>query len=343
MNWYKLWHGVHVSTGRNINLTHFIFILIAILIIVTIPLLFNLIFAFSKEKLSKKGTVYLYAFMSGFFITMALFGFLKESLEISSIYAPVNVPKANESKFVIYGWNILIVVGGLILGLFSAWGMRALIKLSVEKKISKDTTAKTFLHVHDFSHENEHDHHSNPENHISPSHEVIKQANSENKPQYKFVAIILLLLHRIPEGFLIGFIISGIEKYGITSTSIAFLISLILHLIPEQILFYYRQREIGWSRRKSLVVSSLCLLLFLPSMLIGAYGGSGIHQIWELKGIVQSFMAGIFIFISILEFLPEFYHAHHNKKIAKFAIILFMVGLIFAAFVLSFHQHGQGV
>nr|WP_307921810.1 hypothetical protein [Mycoplasmopsis bovis] len=69
----------------------------------------------------------------------------------------------------------------------------------------------------------------------------------------------LLLLHRIPEGFLIGFIISGIENKGITSTSVAFLISLILHLIPEQVLFYYRQREIGWSRAKALFISTLCL------------------------------------------------------------------------------------
>nr|WP_307927189.1 hypothetical protein [Mycoplasmopsis bovis] len=74
-------------------------------------------------------------------------------------------------------------------------------------------------------------------NEIAPSHDIKVATNAQSKPTYKLVAILLLLLHRIPEGFLIGFIISGIENKGITSTSVAFLISLILHLIPEQVLF----------------------------------------------------------------------------------------------------------
>ncbi|WP_029513396.1 ZIP family metal transporter [Mycoplasmopsis primatum] len=333
----QFWNSLYSSLGYNSQLTAFVIILIVLSIIVIVPFLVNLVFAFTKEKLNKKGTVLLYAFMCGFFITMALFGFLKESLEISS----VNNNAIYNENIKIYGWNILVVVGGLALGLCFAWLVRFLIRLSISNKISKDKTARLFLHSHDIAH----DHHNDQEHEhqIAPNHDIQNAHVTENKPGYKIVAILLLLLHRIPEGFLIGFIISGIENKGITSTSFAFLISLILHLIPEQIIFYYRQREMGWSRAKALTISTLCLLLFLPAMIIGAYSGHHIYGIWQLRAVVQSFIGGVFIFLSILEFLPEFYHAHHDKKLFLWTMILFFLGIVICAFILSFHKHGQGI
>ncbi|MCE6115509.1 ZIP family metal transporter [Mycoplasmopsis agalactiae] len=333
----KFWNVLYSSLGYNQPLAIFIAILVVFVLIAIIPFLVNLIFAFTKEKLNSKGTVLLYAFMCGFFLTMATFGFLKESLEISSI----NTSAILNSDFKIYGWNILVVVGGLIIGIGFAALVRQLVRKSINSKIATDKSARLFLHSHDIGHDHgDMDHH---EHEIAPSHDIQISSNAQSKPAYKLVAILLLLLHRIPEGFLIGFIISGIESKGITSTSVAFLISLILHLIPEQVLFYYRQREMGWSRAKALFISTLCLFLFLPAMLLGGYLGKHIYSIWQLRAMVQSFIAGIFIFISILEFLPEFYHAHHDKKLFFWTIFVFMVGIIFCAFVLAFHKHGQGI
>lgn len=44
---------------------------------------------------------------------MVIFGFLKELFEISLI----NISAILNSDFKIYGWNILVVVGGLIIGI----------------------------------------------------------------------------------------------------------------------------------------------------------------------------------------------------------------------------------
>lgn len=72
-----------------------------------------MIFVFIKEKLNSKGIVFLYVFMCGFFFIMVIFGFLKELFEISLI----NISVILNSDFKIYGWNILVVVGGLIIGI----------------------------------------------------------------------------------------------------------------------------------------------------------------------------------------------------------------------------------
>lgn len=50
---------------------------------------------------------------------------------------------------------------------------------------------------------------------------------------YKLVVILFLFFYRIFEGFLIGFIISGIESKGIILILVVFLILLIFYLIFE--------------------------------------------------------------------------------------------------------------
>lgn len=334
MKQIDIWTPIYELT-YNQDVTYLIFIIIGFFGLTLIPFLVTVIFALSKEKLSTKSNIYLYSFICGFFLTMATFGFLKESLEISSIYG------ANHNKWITYGWNILVVVGGLSFGLLFAWGIRSLIRYAAKKKISKDKEASVFIHTHDLAHDHGDDHHDHQ---IAPTHleEIKTEEKSENHPSYKLVAILLLLVHRIPESFLIGYIISimGQGTHVITTVSIAFWISAVLHLIPEQLVFYYRLREIGKSRAYALWTSSASLLIFIPFMVLGAWVGKYICDVWQLRAIVQSFVGGVFIFTSIVEFLPEFYHAHHDKKVFKWTILLFMLGIIICAFILSFHQHG---
>nr|WP_307924066.1 hypothetical protein [Mycoplasmopsis bovis] len=65
---------------------------------------------------------------------MATFGFLKESLEISSI----NTSAILNNDLKIYGWNILVVVGGLIIGIGFAALVRQLVRKSINSKIATD-------------------------------------------------------------------------------------------------------------------------------------------------------------------------------------------------------------
>ncbi|MGV2393620.1 UNVERIFIED_CONTAM: hypothetical protein O8I53_12140 [Campylobacter lari] len=192
-------------TGNNNDLVYLILILIVTASIVILPIIVTIIFAFSKEKLSQKSSVLLYAFVCGFFITMALFGFLRESLETSSLY----VAKSNKiTPLAGLGYNVLIVCGGLLSGLGFAYLVRYLVRLATLKKISKDQEAAVFLHSHDLAHDDDHAH---IHHEIAPDHLEFKekQTPNESHPSYKLVAILLLLIHRIPEGFLIGHFIES--------------------------------------------------------------------------------------------------------------------------------------
>lgn len=340
----KFWRVLKNGANLNDNLAIFYLILIAVGILIVFPMIIIIILAFTKEKLKKRSSVLLYAFMCGFFITMATFGFLKESLEISSVESM----GFTNNNWIIYGWNILLVTSGLLLGLLFAWGVRSLMVKASKNKIAKDKTARVFLHTHDLTHDHEHEEKETTECEVSPDHlkdfKTEEEADEKGKHIYKTAAIILLMLHRIPEGFFIGYIISVIAaKELITSVSVAFLISSVFHLIPEQIIFYYRQREMNWSRKKSLWITFSSLLLFLPPMLVGAYSGKYIYDLWQVRAVVQSFIGGIFLFTSVIEFLPEFYHAHHDKKLFKSTLFLFMTGIVICVIILSFHVHGAGM
>jgi hypothetical protein len=74
---------------------------------------------------------------------------------------------------------------------------------------------------------------------------LIYNMNDVN-PKSKVFALILLMSHRIPGGLIIGFLISNIQHHGQVSTvDIIFLVTFILHIIPEELILYYRQMEMG--------------------------------------------------------------------------------------------------
>ncbi|RMX36437.1 ZIP family metal transporter [Mycoplasmopsis fermentans] len=320
----------------------FYLILIAFAIIFLVPVLVALIFPLFKKSLSKKGSILLYAFVTGFFLTMALFGFLKESLEISSISAPSSMPpeaSSTQIKWATYGWNIFLLVSGLVGGLLFALGIRMTVKKISEKHLAK-SKASVFVHTHDMVHNHEHgENEEHSHDHVAQEHKIsTDEKNANNK--LKVVALLLLLTHRIPEGFLIGYSLNNLYNQNIGSLSIAFFVSFIMHLIPEEMVFYYRQREMGVGRWKAIGISIGCLFLFLPMMLLGIFTGDYIQQIWQLRAFLQAMIAGIFFFTAVMEFLPEFYHAHHDKDLFKKVMITFMAGLVVCALILALHQHG---
>ncbi|MGP1451625.1 MAG: ZIP family metal transporter [Metamycoplasmataceae bacterium] len=296
-------------------------VIIASFLLLILPVLIALIFPLFKEKLSKKATTYLYAFMSGFFLTMALFGFLRESLEISSLSAQGKGYSTNK----VYLWNILLIGLGIISGIGLALG----IKFFIEKVINKKLKNNFLLHSHNYEHSEDEAH----------SHETIEE---KPKNYSKLVALILLLTHRIPEGFLIGVSLNAIYNGSTSNMNLAFLISFILHLIPEELVFYYRQREMGFSKKKSIGISIGLLFLFLPAIFLGIYSGEAINNLWQLAAFIEAFIAGIFIFTSIFEFLPEFAFEKYELKI-KYSILIFVVlGIALSAIILSIHSHGNG-
>ncbi|WP_051617838.1 ZIP family metal transporter [Mycoplasmopsis iners] len=323
-------------------LAKFYFTLIAALIILFVPILISFIFPlFKKNHLSKKGTLLLYAFVTGFFIAMSLFGFLREAIEISTVRIQTS------SAGTTYFWNILLVGGGLAVGLSFAYGLRRLIKLiSKTKAIKNDPQARLFVHSHELSHDHSDDYHHHQ---IAPDH-GLKRLNAKfktNEPlqtesKNKVVALLLLLTHRVPAGLLIGYSLNSFfdpNSRSFGALSWAFIISFVLHLIPEILIFFYRQREMGINKWKATFWSISSLLMLIPLMLIGIYLGEFINKAPHAMSFVQALVAGIFLFTSIVEFLPEFYHSHHDKKLFRLVMFVFFAGIVICAIVLSFHTH----
>ncbi|SJZ52119.1 ZIP family metal transporter [Mycoplasmopsis verecunda] len=381
--------------GSSASLATFIIILIALLCLLAVPTLLSLIlplFHRLKDKRFKNFTFYLYAFSTGFFIALAMFGFLRESIEQSSHGAAAHFGDRNKS--IIYGINIGTVVSGLIFGLLFSFALKFVITYRINKVLKKDRKLSVFVHDHGVEHHShDHDHsslvvysHTNKKNdntdsllnaeqkisssdvviysgdkyihqhkHLNHTHshahpdyifgqeENLAQAEetiiNKTSPKMKVIALLLLLTHRIPEGILLGYNLTLATEGQTNNLTIAYFVSLILHLIPEESIFYFRLREAGFGRINSLLLSFLGLSLFLPFMLIGAYAGQYINELWWLKAIMFSAIAGIFLFIAIVEFIPEFYHNHMSKKQWFTVLVSLFIGIIIGVLILSFHSH----
>ncbi|MBN4083516.1 metal transporter [Mycoplasma sp. CSL10137] len=349
MNWiYEIYKGIN-SGIQNDSASKIILVLIFLLILLSIPTILSITLPFAKKLLNSNIKVYLYAFSTGFFIILATFGFLRESIEQSSLYAFNNNFSTNKT----YLYNIFLVGGGSLLGLIIAIVIKFVISYKLNQKLMKSKKLSVFIHEHNHS-DGEIHHHSheefmsNKDDRINLVEDTIFVEKVEKK--LKIIALLLLLTHRIPEGLLIGYslsqnILSGyyaemqLSDGGVTTLTAAYLFSLILHLIPEELIFYVRLRESGFSPLKSLMISFLGLSLFLPFMIIGVFVNIGNEK--YINSLIYSTIGTIFIFTSLVEFLPEFYHWILNKRKYFFVILMMFIGILFAIFVLSFHSHSH--
>ncbi|UUD35839.1 ZIP family metal transporter [Mycoplasmopsis citelli] len=324
------------------NVAKFIIVLLFLGILLFIPIIISVLFPFVKQQLNARSKVYLYAFTTGFFIVMSTFGFMRESLEISSIYSDALIPSnwTNRSLY-IYGYNILLVGGGVFFGVVLAYFIKFVISYRINTKLLASKKMQVFVHEHS-------DEHGGVHTHEHPTHIFNAQDNAvviENtltdkvEAKLKVIALVLLLTHRIPEGLLLGYNINLLLQGQSNSLSLVFIFSLILHLIPEEIVFYYRLRDSGFSKWTSLFISVFGLFLFLPFMLIGVYSGNFIDSAWEMKSFIFATIGGIFLFTSLVEFFPEFYHYKMSKKRWFKVIWTLFLGVIFAVVLLSIHTH----
>ncbi|MGL5205241.1 MAG: hypothetical protein ACRC63_03245, partial [Metamycoplasmataceae bacterium] len=223
-------------------------ILIVSSIIIAIPWLYGLILPIVKPTISKTATMYLYAFSSGFFLILAIFGFYAEvKEELTNHFEALDY-----SQGAIWGINVG-VIGGVS---FVILGLSILIKYLVGKKIAKNDESAL---VADHNHSN-----------------LIYNLNDVN-PRSKILALLLLLSHRIPGGLIIGFLIANIQRNNeVSVVNIVFLITFILHIIPEELVLYYRQMEIGVYKWRAAFYSFLGTFLLVPFIIIGAYSSEAL-------------------------------------------------------------------
>ncbi len=287
-------------------------ILIVSLIVISIPWIYGILLPIFKPKLSGNSSIYLYAFSSGFFIILSIFGFFSEAKEELTFY----LEKKKFDPFSIMGINIGIIGGGAFLIL----SISILIKFLIAKKLSQKE---------EHSLETEHDH-SN----------LIYNMNDVNLKS-KILALILLLSHRIPGGLIIGFLIASIQKKGgeISVINIMFLLTFALHIIPEELVLYYRQIEIGINKWKATLYSFLGTLLLVPFIFIGAYSSESLGKNVIVLSFLKVCVGSIILFSSLVEFIPEFLHKKMDAKSWYITISLMMLGVVFGLILFSIHSH----
>ncbi|WP_426461519.1 ZIP family metal transporter [Mycoplasma hafezii] len=319
-------------------------VVIFLLVLLAIPVGISVLFPLFKSKLNHRTKVYLYAFSTGFFIVLSTFGFLREALE----QAGEATAHSNYSEWGKYGYNIAVVFGGLVGGILFSFTLKFAISYRINKKLLHSKKLSLFIHDHSHEHGGEGHVHEHPAHIFSQedSIELAEEALAEKiSGKMKIIALALLLTHRIPEGFLIGYNLSltvNGQEAAVTNLTLAYFISLILHMIPEELVFYYRLREAGYGRWNSLLISTIMDMLFLPFMLIGMFAGTSIASNPGAQGALMAIIAGIFLFTSLVEFFPEFYHVEMSKKRWMATIIALFIGVAFAVFVLCFHSHSHG-
>lgn len=344
MQWIS---DLYVYLNDNIQIqwvSKLILVFIFLFALLLIPIILSLVLPFFKNILRGKSKVYLYAFSTGFFIILSIFGFLKESLEVSSFQGAINGYSSTQT----YLTNIGLVAGGTLTGIIFSFVLKFVISFQLNKKLMSSKKLSIFIHQHEHSdHVHTHSHSdfmNNKDDKLSLVEDTLKE---KVEGKLKLIALLLLLTHRIPEGLLIGYSLNqhipvdGVIYSQNSALTTAYFLSLIFHLIPEETIFYLRLRESGLSPWKALFVSFIGLFLFLPFMLIGIYVGDFINSF--LKSFIYAGIGGVFLFTSLAEFFPEFYHEIFNKKKWLITLIFLFMGVIFAVIILSFHTHSHGI
>ncbi|MBN0970759.1 ZIP family metal transporter [Mycoplasma phocoeninasale] len=298
----------------NLYLCIFVNLLIYIAILLVAPTIILGILSSFKMKSSNKGNIYLYAFSAGMFLMIGSVGFLQEAFtRMKNNHNLFNSDlEFNIWTAIIIGLSSLIGLSMVILGRF------------LFVKIVK----KSNVNIH-----NDHAEHSHSDHLIS-----IKDVDN---PKAAWLAIIMILSHRIIDGIFIGYSIYSLTLRGIGYRSaIPLLISFNIHIVIEVIIVYYRQIQYGEKKGKAILYNFLTFLLIIPFMFIGAFLG---RQFDLTKWVTPALFAmggSIIVFMSVFELIPEFIHARNqSSKILYTTFSIFALAIVFTVVLLSFHGH----
>ena len=288
--------------------------------VVGIPVLYGALLPILKPQLSKQTSRYLYAFSSGFFMILATVGFLADSKEALGNFFGTQFDNIG----LVYTMVAIVLASVVVFAL----SMALLAKYKFVKRLQgQDESAFVAGHEHD--------------------HIIFN--NSDYNPKSKKLALFLLLSHRMPGGLILGLLAASIASANgqINLENILFLIVFVIHIVPEELIMYYRQIEIGISRWKAVRNSIFSTLFLVPFIIIGATVAFSLptdsQSLAVVNGIVmpivQALAASFLLFTSMIEFFPEFLHHKLNGREWYKTIILFIIGIIVALIILAFHKH----
>lgn len=276
--------------------------------IVGIPLILVILIPVFKPTISEKTNRYLYAFSSGFFLVTATVLLISES----KIHLEEQLGNLIKNQ----------IGTKAILGLILSLTVLLILLISLAGKYFFMKKKKFNVHNH--------------------SHEDININENQNKKSKAF-AFLFLFSHKIPDGLIIGLLCSQIAKSPeISIINIVFLCSFVIHVLPEELITYYRQIDMGISKRKAALNSFLVDCIVVPLIIIGAVIGWYSIENEITIYMIQLIAASFLLFLSIIEFIPEFIHnVKFGDKSWYLTIIIFFIGIAVALFVICFHDHSH--
>lgn len=282
--------------------------------VIGVPLIYGICLPIFKPRISPRAYKYLYAFSSGFFIMMSTVLFIGESKT-----------HLEEEFITIFSDNIVLAktITGIMIASLILVGL--LFSLGLKYFFAKHFKGKAI----NYENETKHDH-----------DELIFNLNDHN-PKSKAFAIFFLLSHRIPDGLIIGTLATQIAKSGdINPVNIVFLCSFLIHIIPEELIIYYRQIQMNIPVKKATINSLIAVCSIIPLIILGSViTWFSLNNEFAIH-VVQLIAASFLLFISIVEFIPEFIHdVKTNGKEWYIIILIWIIGIAIGIFVLSFHDH----
>lgn len=289
--------------------------------VIGLPIFYGLLLPIIKPSLSKKGSTYLYSFSAGFFMILSTIGFISEGKHTLEDFVHDQITTSPALK----GITIFAIVGGVII-------LTLCLALFVKYVSMKKIDGRNNIHM--------------GEGH---SHDHIIYNASDYNPKSKGLAIYLLLVHRVPDGLILGLLASSIaQNHGnISILNIIFLISYIIHVVPEELIMYYRQTEMGISRWKAARNSVFMTTTLVPFIIIGGIVGMSVSgankEVFDniIVPLVELVAASFLLFTTVIEFFPEFLHSNIEGKEWYKIIFIFILGIAFSFLVLSFHTHAH--
>lgn len=278
--------------------------------VVGMPLFLVFLLPIFKPTISQKANRLLYAFSSGFFLITATVLLISESKTHLEENFQQIVSNDIGAKAITATVICAIVLGALVISLIFKF---------LFSKNKKGHSA------HNHSHDDE-----------------ILMLSSENK-RTKGFAFFFLFSHKIPDGLIIGLLCAQIAKSPeISVANIVFLCSFIIHILPEELITYYRQIDMGIKKSRAALNSFLADCIVIPLIIIGSIIGWFSLENEIAIYIIQLIAAAFLLFLSVVEFLPEFLHdVKIGDKRWYITVFVFFLGVAVALFVICFHDHSH--
>lgn len=268
-------------------------------IVFVVPLLVTLIFYFFNIKLNAIKITYLYAFITGLLLVLAIFGFINEAKNLLFEYYQKNNLEINNLMIVVIIASGAII--GVVFGILTKW-----IYTYRNKKANSNLS-------------------------------INKQ--SQKKFHDKLMSIIFLLIHNLIDGIILGFLLydSGSKIFQIEN--IGLLIAFVLHLIPTTICIYYINILKTNNKRNSFLLAISSNLIIVPFIFVGITITHYAINVYWLFPFLLSATSGSLIFVSIIDFSPEFLTKYSLGTKEWISMTVFITIGIFIGLVLSIIQN----